>query len=176
MTKGKMLPLLTGLALLTIPLPLPLPAGAMDHGAGGHGGHGMAQTAPAEAGGHDGHAAMNHGSATASLGKMAIKGISANAEISDVRAAMQKAGQPTTHHLMIAFAGADGAAVSQGTAAVKVTGPDGVAGAPIRMMMMDGSFGADLTLNHPGQYKLEVGSKLADGITRQFAFQHTIKP
>ena len=171
MTKGKMLPLLTGLALLT----MPLHAGAMDHGAGGHGGHGTAQAAPAGASGHDGHAAMNHGSASAGLGKMAVKGITASAEISDVRAAMQKAGQPTTHHLMISFTGADGAAVSQGTAAVKVIGPDGVAGTPIRMMLMDGSFGADLTLAQPGVYQLEVGSKLADGVTRQFAFQHAVK-
>ena len=168
MNKGKMLPLLTGLALLT----LPLHAGAMD-GHGDHSGHG-ATTAAAQSG-HDGHAAMNHGGTTLSLGKMAIEGISASAEISDVRAAMQRAGQPTTHHLMIAFTGADGNPVSQGAAAVKVTGPNSATGAPIRMMMMDGSFGADLTLNHPGQYKLEVGSKLADGVTRQFAFHHAVK-
>lgn len=165
MTKGKMLTLLSGLALLL----LPLSAGAMNHG---HSGHGMAQAAPA---GHDGHGAMNHGSATVGLGKMKVAGVTATAEISDVRAAMQQAGQPTTHHLMITFTGADGAAISQGTAAVKVTGPDGAAGAPIRMMMMEGSFGADLTLAKPGVYQLEVGSKLADGTPRQFAFRHQVK-
>lgn len=168
MNKGKMLPLLSGLALLL----LPLNAGAMDHG---HGGHGMAQAAPTAHGSHDGHGAMEMGGATVGLGSIKVEGITARAEISDVRAAMQQAGQPTTHHLMITFTGADGTAINQGTAAVKVTGPDGSSGAPIRMMMMEGSFGADLTLAKPGVYQLEVGSKLADGTTRQFAFRHQVK-
>lgn len=46
---------------------------------------------------------------------------------------------------------------------------------PLELMGMQGHFGADVTLDKPGDYRFEVGSKLADGEARQFEFKTTLK-
>jgi hypothetical protein len=42
-------------------------------------------------------------------------------------------------------------------------------------MGMGNHFGADVALSEKGEYQFQVGSKLADGKTRQFHFSYTVK-
>ncbi|MDA8160206.1 MAG: hypothetical protein M0T76_05740 [Desulfobacteraceae bacterium] len=103
-------------------------------------------------------------------------GVMAMAHLYDIQAAMSKNGRQETHHLMVIFTdSAQGKPITQGLAAVKVTGPDGVKGAPVKMMPMGDGFGADLTLARPGKYDFEVGTKLADSRRRVFTFSYLRK-
>lgn len=71
---------------------------------------------------------------------------------------------------------ATGAAIEQGTVAVKIIDPKtGKAGGPIALMGMGNHFGADVALTEKGEYQFQVGTKLVDGNKRQFQFSHTIK-
>ncbi len=89
---------------------------------------------------------------------------------------MKKAGMPMTHHFMIAFEDhMSNEAITEGKVALRVTGPDGNTGNPVRLVGMDGHFGADITLNQKGDYVFEVGSSLPDGQTRQFEFAHVVE-
>jgi len=134
--------------------------------------------AVAAAKGHEGH---DHSGMAAKgdlldLGAKAEKGVKATAEMKDVRAAMAKMGAKTTHHFMISFADEkSGKALAGGTVAVKITDPAGTVTGPMALMGMQGHFGADVILDQPGEYKFQVGSKLADGQTRQFEFKTLIK-
>ena len=135
------------------------------------------QAAVAAAGheGHD-HSGMAAKGDLLDLGAKAEKGVKATAEMKDVRAAMAKMGAKTTHHFMIAFADEkSGKALAGGTVAVKITDPAGTVTGPMALMGMQGHFGADVILDQPGEYKFQVGSKLADGQTRQFEFKTLIK-
>ncbi len=123
-----------------------------------------------------GHTAMVAGAKKIQLGQVEVEGIKAQAHLDDVSQALAAAGMPGTHHLMLAFSDAgSGRQVGDGLVAVKVNGPDRKAGAPVKMMAMDGSFGADLDLAKSGSYDIEVGTKLADGKNRQFRFSYTVK-
>lgn len=121
---------------------------------------------------------MDHGArgGMAMLGDVTLEGVKAMAHLNDVGAAMKKAGLDATHHLMVAFADAKtGKQITEGSVAAKITGPDGKAGGPVKLVGMEGHFGADIALKQKGDYTFEVGSKLPDGKVRQFEFKHTLK-
>jgi len=110
------------------------------------------------------------------LGDQVVEGIKADAHLNDVKEAMAKMGLKETHHLMVLFQEAEtGKAVPTGTAALKIKGPDNVESAAIPLMGMDGHFGADIVLGAPGMYTFTIGTKLADGKTRQFEFSYELK-
>ena len=163
--------------LLALVLATALPALAMK----GHDSHGGSK-APAKEMSHDkgmdhgaaGHMGMSMEGEMTMLGKSEVEGVTAMAHINDVREAMAKAGQKLTHHLMLAFEGAEGK-IDKGMVAVKVTGPDGTTAKPTMLMMMDGHFGVDLELTQKGNYSFEVGTKLADGKKRTFRFDYALK-
>jgi len=144
------------------------PAAAMHHDKSEHAGHGNAKPAA-----HQGHG--DHGTML-DLGSKAEKGVKGMAHLNDVRAAMAKAGRQETHHFMIMFHDdKTGKALESGKVAVKITAPGGAVSGPIELVGMDGHFGADVTLDKAGEYRFEVGSRLADGETRQFVFTTTLK-
>jgi hypothetical protein len=103
-------------------------------------------------------------------------GVMAMAHLYELGASMAKEGKKETHHMMVMFTGTqDGKAITQGTVAVKVAGPSGTKGEPIKMMLMGDGFGANIALPTPGKYTLEVGSKLADAKKRVFTFSYDKK-
>jgi len=126
--------------------------------------------------GHAGHSGMAAGGAMLDLGTVTVKGVAAMAHMKDVRAAMVKMGMKTTHHFMIMFNDdKSGKALEAGTVAVKIVAPDGTTSGPLELMGMQGHFGADVILDQPGEYRFQVGSKLADNETRQYEFKTVIK-
>jgi hypothetical protein len=149
----------------------PFSALARDHGHGGHGGHsGHGSPAPAdELHGDHAHDYME------TIGVEIVDGVRAVAHLDDVREAMAKAGMKETHHLMVFFVEEKtGNPIEAGTAALKVEGPGGKETGPIRMVGMEGHFGADIVLEGHGHYEFTVGTRLADGKTRQFEFMHIL--
>lgn len=146
------------------------PVLAMHHEQGGHDNHNQHQ------GAHQGHAAMDADGAMLDLGSVSVKGVAAMAHLKDVRAAMAKMGMKTTHHFMAMFTDEkSGKPLEAGKVAVKITSPDGQVTGPMELMGMQGHFGADVILDKPGEYRFQVGSKLADGEARQFEFSTVIK-
>ncbi|MFH0783579.1 MAG: hypothetical protein V2B20_16720 [Pseudomonadota bacterium] len=131
---------------------------------------GLAQTQPGQGG------TMKMGNAIM-LEEVTEAGVKAMVHLIDVSAAMEKMGKKENFHFMVMFSDvATGAAISNGSVALKITGPgQEKAGEPIALMAMDGSFGANIDLTAKGLYNLEVGSKLADGTKRQFKFQFTVQ-
>lgn len=124
---------------------------------------------------HDhGHKPGDHGGMVM-LGEQTVDGVKAMAHLDDVKAAMAKVGMKETHHLMVAFVDAAGNQLVDGTVAVKIVDPSGKEGAPIKLIGMDGHFGADILLAAKGKYAFKVGTKLPDGITRQYEFETSIK-
>lgn len=109
-----------------------------------------------------------------SLGEQTVNGITASAQLNDVRQAMAAAGMEATHHLMVFFTGEGGAMIESGVVAVKVTSPDGLESKAMPLQGMGGHFGADLQLTQTGDYRFAVGTRLADGKTRQFVFTATV--
>ena len=124
------------------------------------------------------HGSMDHDSMMAEGGMMMLgsevkEGVKARVHVKDVREAMAKMGMETTHHLMVNFTNeANGAAIEKGTVAVKVISPDESEAKPVKMMGMQGHFGADLSLKQKGMYHFYIGTKLEDGTKRQYHF-HT---
>ena len=115
------------------------------------------------------HSGMNMEGDMILLGDATQGGVKAMAHLKDVHQAMARMGMKTTHHLMVMFADlATGKPIDTGMAAVKITGPNGETAGPIKLMGMQGHFGADIELPEPGQYHFAIGSKLADGKQRQF--------
>ena len=139
-----------------------------DHEAMGHG-----AAAPAGHGAMAGHAAMT---GTVMLGEATEAGVTAMAHIADVGAAMAAAGRKENHHLMVMFRDAAGKPLAQGTVALRLTAPGSAEPtAPMALAPMAGQFGADLALTGKGLYRFEIGTKLADGVKRQFAFSYEVK-
>mgnify|MGYP006995560522 FL=1 len=102
-------------------------------------------------------------------------GVMAMAHLQDITKKMVKYNQDKTHHLMIMFKDASSETIfDSGLVAVKVIDPAGTESPAVKMLGMDGSFGADLVLAQKGKYTFEVGTKLGDNTTRQFRFQHTM--
>ncbi len=125
---------------------------------------------------HSGHDGMAMHGDMIMLGDDTEEGVKGMAHLKDVGAAMSKMGMDTTHHLMVMFVDAkSGEPITEGAAAVKITGPDGKTSEPSKLMGMQGHFGADVVLKQKGEYSFEVGSKLADGQKRTFEFKHTVK-
>ena len=110
------------------------------------------------------------------IGTMTIDGITATAELSDVREAMTQAGQTLTHHLQVVFKDlATNHSIEEGVAAVKVILPNGEELAPSEMIGMDGHFGVDLQLTLEGKHTFKVGTRLEDSKVRQFVFVTELK-
>ncbi len=137
----------------------------MDHGKMDHKGMG-----------HDG---MEMHGDMVMLGSEVKKGVKARVHIKDVSEAMAKMNMEQTHHLMVSFVkdnnGAEGMAIEKGTVAVKVESPSGAKSDPIEMIGMEGHFGADLALKEKGMYHFKIGTKLEDGVKRQYHFHTELK-
>jgi hypothetical protein len=127
---------------------------------------------------HGDHGAMQmmH-TKTIMLGEETVEGVKAMAHLNDVGAMMAKMGMKENYHFMVMFSDAKtGAAIDQGSVAVKITDPKtSKTGEAIPLMSMGPHFGADILLPGKGEYTFQVGSKLADGTKRQFTFHYTVK-
>ena len=78
-----------------------------------------------------------------------------------------------THHLAFSLEDADAKHVTEGKGTVTVTGPD-TKEAKYDLMGMQGHFGADITLNKPGEYAFDVDIE-SGGKKGTSTFHHTIK-
>ncbi|MFK5927086.1 MAG: hypothetical protein QM483_10690 [Desulfuromusa sp.] len=120
------------------------------------------------------HGKMNQGEGMSMGGNMImlddskVDGVTGSGHLMDVRVKMSEHGMSETHHFMIGFMDEAKKMVSKGQVAVKIESPDGKVSHPIKMMGMNGQFGADITLDQPGIYHFKVGTKLADGTKRMF--------
>ncbi len=145
--------------------------GQKEHGSMDHDSHGD----------HKGHGDMEHGGmmmegGMAMLGEEVEHGVKGMAHLKDVQEAMAKMGMKETHHFMIMLMDEQsGKALEEGAVAVKIKGPDGKEGKPVKLMGMQGHFGADITMAEKGTYHFKVGSKLADGKKRQYHFHYTVE-
>ena len=150
---------------------LPVQGIAQDHSA--HGGKPAASPPPSAATASGGHAVM-HGNSLM-LEEVTEAGVRAMVHLNDVEEAMAKMGRKENFHLMVMFTEvASGKAVSEGSSALRITGPgEEKPGPPIALVPMAGQFGADISLSAKGPYTFEIGSKLADGVKRQFKFRYT---
>ena len=152
---------------LFVLLVLPLHARAESHAE-----HGSAAT-------HDHHAAADTmmDARSIALGEVTEEGIKATAYLNDVGAVMAREGKKENYHFMVMLVDtATAAQVDKGNTALRITAPGlQQAGEPVVLMGMGGHFGADISLLAKGEYKFEVGSKLADGKKRQFLFKYTVK-
>jgi hypothetical protein len=110
------------------------------------------------------------------IGDSVQDGVKAMAHLKVVKDAMAKMGMKATHHIMVMFVDvATGQPVESGVAAVKVKEVDGKEEETIKLMEMQGHFGADIVLPDPGHYQLIVGTELADGKKRQFEYDFELK-
>jgi hypothetical protein len=110
------------------------------------------------------------------VGEQSVDGVKAIVYLNDVKATMAKMGMKETHHLMVHFYNAkDGKTIETGTAAVKIKGPDGKEGSAIKLMGMEGHFGADVILEQKGAYVFTFGTQLVDGVKRQFILEYELK-
>ena len=114
------------------------------------------------------HQGMAMGGKMIMLGNEEVDGIKGMFHLNDVREQMAGHGMKETHHIMVAFVGADGAAIEEGMVAVKVEDPDEKIGDAIVLMGMDGHFGVDLILDKPGMYHFKIATKFADGKKRMY--------
>jgi hypothetical protein len=121
------------------------------------------------------HEGMMMGKGMVMLGEETEDGVKAMAHLNDVKDAMAKMGMKETHHFMVAFVDAAGNPITEGTVAVKIEDPAGKTGEPIKLMGMEGHFGADIVLADKGKYEFKVGTKLPDGKTRQYEFEYSNK-
>jgi hypothetical protein len=124
------------------------------------------------------HGAMEMGHTKSIMfGEQTVEGVKAMAHLNDVGAVMAQMGKKENYHFMVMFSDAKtGAAIEQGTVAVKITDPKtGQAGEALPLMGMGNHFGADVVLPGKGEYHFQVGSKLVDGSKRQFTFHHILK-
>lgn len=110
------------------------------------------------------------------LGDAVTDGVKGMAHLKDVGEAMAKMGMKETHHFMIMFMDTEiGEAIEAGTVAVKIKDPAGTEGKAIKLMGMQGHFGADVALDQKGEYHFKVGTKLKDGKKRQYHFHYTVE-
>ena len=164
--------------LLIALLNVPFAASAMSHQ--DHGSHDNEKAA--ETGHHDDHGSHNEQTDMAAedsmmiVGSMVSKGVKGMAHLKDVSTKMAEMGMKTTHHFMIAFIDeATGNQIDAGAVALKITNPDAKVGETIELMGMDGHFGADVTLDMPGEYHFRLGTKLADGVKRKYHFHQVVE-
>lgn len=114
------------------------------------------------------HKGMDMGGKMIMLGNEEVDGVMGMFHLNDVREKMAEHGMKQTHHIMVAFEGADGEAIEKGMVAVKIEDPDEKVGSAIKMMGMQGHFGVDITLDKKGMYHFKIGTKLADGKKRTY--------
>ena len=114
------------------------------------------------------HQGMAMGGKMIMLGTETVDGVKGMFHLNDVREQMAEHGMKQTHHIMVAFEGADGEAIESGMVAVKVEDPDEKISEAIKLMGMEGHFGVDLTLDKKGMYHFKIGTKLADGTKRTY--------
>lgn len=149
---------------LALLIALPLAAQAMNH-------EGMKMSSDME-----GMEGMKMSADMIMLPQVVVDGVAATAHLKDVSKAMSKMGMEQTHHLMVMFVNQKtGEAIDSGSVAVRVINRNGDKSEPVRLMLMEGQFGADVTISGGTMYTLEVGSKLADGKKRQFKFMYRPK-
>lgn len=160
-------------------LSAPFGAMAMSHEKDGHEMH---ETMEHKGHDHDmhekmeGHGGMEMKGDMAMLGNDTEDGVKAMAHLKDVQEAMAEMGMPGTHHIMVMFMDTStGEPIEEGIAAVKIKYPSGKESSPIKLMGMQGHFGADIRLSEKGEHKFMVGTKLADGKKRQFEFEYKVK-
>ena len=158
---------LNAILVVLLLLGLPLSAGAMSHEKHEHG--------KMEGMKHGEHADMKMEEGMIMLGDETVDGVKAMAHLKDVKAAMAKMGMKETHHFMVAFVDASGNPVTEGTVALKITDPAGKEGEAIKLPGMEGHFGADIVLPAKGEYHFKLGTKLADGKTRQYHLHHIVE-
>ncbi|NIQ98364.1 MAG: hypothetical protein GWO11_07970 [Desulfuromonadales bacterium] len=163
------------LATLTL-LALPFSAVAMSHGKSEGMKHGSMEKMD-----HGSKKGMDHGKMMKDknmimLGKQTQDGVKGMAHMKDVGKKMAEMGMDATHHFMMMFEDAQkDKAIEEGLVAVKVTTPAGKTRKPVKLMGMEGHFGADVSLKEKGTYKFEVGTKLKDGQKRTYTFDYTVK-
>lgn len=108
------------------------------------------------------------------LGEKEVDGVKASIHLKDVGEAMSKMGMDATHHFMVALTDAKtGKTLEKGVVALKIKGPAGEESKPIKLMGMQGHFGADVTLKEAGEYHFTVAAKLDDDKTRKFEVSFT---
>ena len=132
-----------------------------------------------------GMAGMDHGSMSKksdmhkgmmTVGEQVVDGVKAVVHLKDVKVTMAKMGMKETHHFMVLFSNAkDGKAITAGSVAVKIKGPDGSDKPAIKLMGMEGHFGADVIIEEKGAYVFTIGTQLADGVKRQFEIKYELK-
>lgn len=161
------------LLVLLFLMSLPLAAGAMD---------GMKQDKmeKVEHGSmvgmkHDEDGDMRMGENMIILGEETEEGVKAMAHLNNVKNTMAKMGMKETHHFMVAFVDTAGKLLTEGTVAVKIKNPAGKEGKAIKLMEMEGHFGADIELPENGEYQFKVGTKLEDGKKREYQFHYMSK-
>lgn len=167
MRQGKfvwIITLIAGAALLSTS------ALAMD----GHEHHKMSE--PMDHGQMKGMNAMDHGKGEMIIfGQNVHEGIKAMCHLMPIDSKMMPAGSKVTHHLMVMLSDADtGNPVESGTVAVKIGSPDGKEAKPVRLIGMQGHFGADVVLDQPGIWHFHLAAKLADGKVRKYHGHHVV--
>lgn len=170
--------IMTGVLVALVAL-LPVAGLAMSHGS--HAGHDDADKQHEDHGKHSGHDmhddhadhAGHAGHDLQLIGEQTEKGVKATAKVL-VYDADKAQLVNASHHLMVFFADAKtGAAIAEGTVAVKVEG-EGREDKPVALMAMDDGFGTDLRVK-PGHYEVEIGTRLADGEKRKFEFMWMVE-
>ena len=136
----------------------------------------LSPSLPAWAGHDMGSMDTGSDSKTIMLEKAHQDGVMAMVHLYDISESMAKQGMKDTHHMMVMFTDMkESKPIIEGTVAVKIAGPDGVKGEPLKLMLMGDGFGANIALPAPGKYTLEVGTKLADAKKRVFSFTYEKK-
>jgi hypothetical protein len=118
---------------------------------------------------HDG---MSMGGEMIMLQDVEVDGVMASGHLLDTREKMAALGIKKTHHFMVAFMNTEGEGIAEGQVAIKIESPDGQISRAVRLMGMDGAFGADINLSQKGSYTFQIGTKLADGKKRQFKMHY----
>lgn len=123
---------------------------------------------------HGEHAEMMEGMLM--LGEQTVDGVKAMAHLKDIKAAMARMGRKETHHFMVAFIDtASGKQISYGAAILRIKSPSGQEGEAVRLMSMEGYFGADITLAEKGVYTFTLVTKVGGEKRRHFEFKHEIR-
>jgi len=103
------------------------------------------------------------------LGVDEVDGVKGVAYLNDVRKKMTKYGMKQTHHFMVVFdAASSSEALESGFVTLRVEDSDENRSEAIKLFEMEGSFGADITLDKKGLYRFEIDALLSDGKHRTF--------
>jgi hypothetical protein len=113
------------------------------------------------------------------LGDDTQYGVKATGRLVQVSPATQTGAQATWDFMVIFRDATNGATLTEGLVALKITDPSGATGAPLKLnpetVGAEKGFGTGVTFTTPGTYQFEVGSRLADGHKRQFNFTYLLQ-